>query len=98
MTEPPEPAETTLTDEPEPLKSSSPSFSRSLSSANYSPDGGHYDSLDDEWLMSSDLGELSLFDFLDSLAVVPLTLDKLNQRFKLQSREVRLPPKFKQQV
>jgi len=63
-------------------------FKRSLSSANFSPNGDLYESLDEEWLLSSDTGELSLFDFLDSLSVIPLTLDKLNQRFRLQSREV----------
>ena len=69
-------------------KASPPHLSRSLSSANFSSNGDLYDSLDDNWLLSSETGELSLFDFLDSFSVVPVTLDKLNQRFKLQSREV----------
>jgi len=70
-----------------------PHFSRSLSSANFSPNGDLYDSLDDDWLLSTETGELTLFDFLDSFSVVPQTLDKLNQRFKLQSQGVRpLPP------
>jgi hypothetical protein len=69
-------------------KASPPHLSRSLSSANFSPNGDLYDSLDDDWLLSSETGELSLFDFLDAFSVVPQTLDKLNQRFKLQSREV----------
>jgi len=63
-------------------KASPPHFSRSLSSANFSPNGDLYDSLGDDWLLSSETGELSFFDFLD------VTLDKLNQRFKSQSREV----------
>jgi hypothetical protein len=71
-------------------KASPPHLSRSLSSANFSPNGDLYDSLDDDWLLSSETGELSLFDFLDAFSVVPQTLDKLNQRFKLQSREVLL--------
>lgn len=86
--QPLDPAETTLSEEPEEIKSSPPVFRRSLSSANFAPDGDLYDNLDDDWLFSSDVGELSLFDFLDTLAVVPVTLDKLNQRFRLQSREV----------
>ena len=65
-----------------------PHFSRSLSSANFSPNGDLYDSLDDDWLLSTETGELTLFDFLDSFSVVPQTLDKLNQRFKLQSQGV----------
>jgi len=64
-------------------------FYRSLSSANFSPDGDLYDTLDEDWLLSSDIGELSLFDFLDSLSNVPVALDRINQRFKSQSREVR---------
>ena len=67
---------------------SPPPISRSLSSANFSPNGDLYDTLDEDWLLSSDMGELSLFDFFDSLSVIPVTLDKLNQRLKLQSREV----------
>ena len=63
-------------------------FNGSLSSANFSANGDLYDSLDDDWLLSSETGELSFFDFLDGFSVVPVTLDKLNQRFKLQSREV----------
>jgi len=63
-------------------------FPRSLSSANFSPNGDLYDSLDDDWLLSTETGELTLFDFLDSFSVVPQTLDKLNQRFKLQSQGV----------
>lgn len=65
-----------------------PEFRRSLSSANFAPNGDLYDSLEDDWLTSTNVGELSLFDFLDSFSVLPETLDKLNQRFKLQSREV----------
>src|SRR5271170_1466097 len=68
--------------------SSPPHFSRSLSGANFSPNGDLYDSLDDDWLLATETGELSLFDFLDSFSVVPQTLDKLNQRFKLQSQGV----------
>ena len=68
-----------------------PEFRRSLSSANFAPNGDLYDSLEDDWLTSSNVGELSLFDFLDSFSVLPETLDKLNQRFKLQSREVPHP-------
>jgi len=80
-------------EEPEPPISSPPSsphFSRSLSSANFSPNGDLYDGLDEDWLLSTDVGELSLFDFLDSLSFIPVTLDKFNQRIKLQSREVRV--------
>ena len=69
-------------------KASPPHLHRSLASANFSANGDLYDSLDDDWLVSSETGELSLFDFLDGFSVVPVTLDKLNQRFKLQSREV----------
>lgn len=69
-------------------KASPPNFKGTLSSGNSSPNGYLYDSLDDNWLLSSETGELSLFDFLDGFSVVPVTLDKLNQRFKLQSREV----------
>jgi hypothetical protein len=92
----------TLTEEPEQItsdggggagtdstKGSPPHFSRSLSSANFSPNGDLYDSLDEDWSLSYGTGELSLFDFLDSFSVVPSTLDKLNQRLKLQSKEVR---------
>jgi|SRR5579862_2268714 hypothetical protein len=69
--------------------SSPPAFRRSLSSANFAPNGDLYDSLEDDWLNSAtNLGELSVFDFLDSFSVLPETLDKLNQRFKMQSREV----------
>lgn len=95
----------TLTEEPEKMtseeeggggtestKGSPPHFSRSLSSANFSPNGDLYDSLDEDWSMSYGTGELSLFDFLDSFSVVPSTLDKLNQRLKLQSKEVPLNP------
>ena len=71
-----------------------PHFTRSLSSANFSPNGDLYDSLDDDWLLSTQTGELTLFDFLDSFSVVPQTLDKLNQRFKLQSQGVPLPFKL----
>lgn len=77
-----------VTEEPTEVKPSPPHFSRSLSSANFDPNGDLYDGLDDDWLVSSETGELTLFDFLDGLSVVPETLDKLNQRFKLQSREV----------
>jgi hypothetical protein len=80
-----------LQDSPEQPPSESgdrPHFSRSLSSANFSPNGDLYDSLDDDWLLSTETGELTLFDFLDSFSVVPQTLDKLNQRFKLQSQGV----------
>ena len=74
----------------EATKESPRHFSRTLSSANFSPNGDLYDSLDDDWSESYGTGELSLFDFLDSFSVVPSTLDKLNQRLKLQSKEV--PP------
>jgi hypothetical protein len=68
---------------------SPPSFRRSLSSANFAPNGDLYDGLDEDWLASNtSLGELSVFDWLDSFSVLPETLDKLNQRFKLQSRGV----------
>lgn len=87
-----------ITEEPEKItsetlgsestKGSPPHFSRSLSSANFSPNGDIYDSLDEDWSLSYGTGELSLFDFLDSFSVVPSTLDKLNQRLKLQSKEV----------
>jgi len=64
-------------------------FRRSLSSANFAPNGDLYDGLDEDWLSSTaNLGELSIFDWLDSFSVLPETLDKLNQRFKLQSRGV----------
>ena len=76
----------------ESAKESPRHFSRTLSSANFSPNGDLYDSLDDDWSESYGTGELSLFDFLDSFSVVPSTLDKLNQRLKLQSKEVPLPP------
>src|SRR5438046_6148542 len=72
-------------------KGSPRQFNGSLSNANFSANGDFYDSLDDDWLVSSETGELSLFDFLDGFSVVPVTLDKLNQRFKLQSREVSFP-------
>lgn len=87
-----------ITDEPENVnsetlasestKESPRHISRSLSSANFSPNGDLYDSLDEDWSLSYGTGELSLFDFLDSFSVVPSTLDKLNQRLKLQSKEV----------
>jgi hypothetical protein len=86
--QPLDPAEKTFSEEPDPIKTSPPPLSPSLAGANYYPDGGIYDNLEDDWLLSSDVGELSLFDFLDSLAVVPITLDKLNQRFREQSRDV----------
>ena len=63
-------------------------FRRSLSSPNFSPNSDLYDSLDEDWLLSSDVGELSIFDFLDGFNVIPLTLDRLNQKLKVQSREV----------
>ena len=85
--QPLDPAEKTFSEEPDAIKTSPP-LSPSLAGANYYPDGGIYDNLEDDWLLSSDVGELSLFDFLDSLAVVPITLDKLNQRFREQSRDV----------
>jgi hypothetical protein len=82
------PLTSVLSEEPTEIKQSPPHFSRSLSSANFGPNGDLYESLDEDWLVSSETGELSLFDFLDGLSVVPETLDKLNQRLKLQSREV----------
>src|SRR5277367_5305155 len=72
-----------------------PHFSRSLSSANFSPNGDLYDSLNEEWLPSSETGELSLFEFLDGLSVIPETLDKLNRHLKLQSREVHCASKLR---
>jgi hypothetical protein len=66
----------------------SPHFRRSLSSANFSPNGDLYDSLDEEWLGSSETGELSIFEFLDAFSVIPETLDKINRHLKLQSRGV----------
>jgi hypothetical protein len=72
-------------------KRSPPPISRSLSSVNFSPNGDLYETLDDDWLMSGDMGELSLFDFFDSLSVIPATLDKFNRRLKLQSLEVPFP-------
>src|SRR5271167_4321574 len=72
-----------------------PHFSRSLSSANFSPNGDLYDSLDDEWLGSSETGELSIFEFLDAFSVIPETLDKLNRHLKLQSREVQCASKLR---
>jgi hypothetical protein len=77
-----------LSEEPTEIKPSPPHLSRSLSSANFDPNGDVYESLDEDWLVSSETGELSLFDFLDGLSVVPETLDKLNQRLRVQSREV----------
>jgi hypothetical protein len=85
---PTEPATEVKSVEEQQEKASPPHFSRSLSSANFSPNGDLYDSLDEDWLLSSDLGELSLFDFLDGLSIVPVTLDRFNQRLKIQSREV----------
>ena len=67
---------------------SSPTFGRSLSSANFSPNGDLFEALDEDWAMSGELGELSLFEFLDGFTLLPISLDKINQRIRLQSREV----------
>jgi hypothetical protein len=88
MTEPFDSPEQRANDSTNGASSPPPHFSRSLSSANFAPNGDIYDSLDEDWLLSSDTGQLSVFEFLDGLSVIPETIDKFNQRLKLQSREV----------
>jgi hypothetical protein len=47
-----------------------------------------YEALDEDWLTTTETGELSLFAFLDNFNVLPETLHRLNQRLKRESREV----------